>query len=146
MSAANNCGATLASSLTKLESNFGPEVAELIPCVGSLVDVGSIMLPSTDFFSDLDIPPVVLLCSGATRLREELSRLDDLLVESILLFFNCTKSTLLLMPVGSILLVFSVGSWTGKSSEEGKTISWPFENSIDRPVPSEVFGCSGITG
>lgn len=151
MSAANICGATLASSSTKLESNSGPE---LIPCFGSLENVGSSslvtsMLPPSIFCfcSGLDISAVVLLCSGA-RLREELSRLDDLLMESILLFAICPESRLLLlMPSASSLSTFSVGYWTGKSCEEGKTIAWPLENSIDLPLPSnDVFGSSGISG
>ena len=150
MSAAKICGATLASSSTNLESNSG---TELIPCSASLEEVGSSslvtsMLPSSNlcFCSGLNISPVVLLCSGASRLREELSLFEDLLMESILLFSSCPGSPLSLMSFASSLPTSSVGYWTGKSSEEGKTISWPLENSIDLPFPSDVFCCSGMAG
>ena len=64
MLAANICGATLASSSTKFDSNSDPE---LIPCFGSLEDVGS-------------------------SSREEVSRIDELLMESILFVSICPES------------------------------------------------------
>jgi len=117
MLAANICGATLALSSTKFDSNSDPE---LIPCFGSLEDVGS-------------------------SSREEVSRIDELLMESILFVSICPESPLL--SFASSLSTFSVGYWTGgKTGEEGKTIAWPLENSIDRPVPFDVCGSSGIFG
>ena len=117
MLAANICGATLALSSTKFDSNSDPE---LIPCFGSLEDVGS-------------------------SSREEVSRIDELLRESILFVSICPES--LLLSFASSLSTFSVGYWTGgKTGEEGKAIAWPLENSMDRPVPFDVCGSSGISG
>ena len=88
----------------------------------------------------------VLFCSGA-KLREEVSLIDDLPMESILFVSICPESPLWMsMSLDSSLPTFSVGYWTGESGDEGKTIACPLENSIDRPFPFNVFGSSGFSG